>query len=1189
MHTPALSQRIAWRRLSDLAGDALVVACAASGVAAVAYRLDAGLVLLGVALLGLLLRLYLRVRVLRRTIVGSGLVSRVLLLAGGALATASASPGAGTATWLAAACGLLALVGERYVPAMHRFSPPVVAHLPGVAEPRASRSMGGLIVVASLCVTAVGLLVAGLQVSPWWWALVSLAALAPSLYVFWHFLIKLRTIRRLGRELPEAVAAYAPEFLVYTSWPRGGAFQATMWLPYLERADARYLVVARHRLTAVSLAAATDAPVIEARRIPDLEALLQPSVKAAFYVNASSGNGELVRNPSLTHVFLGHGDSDKPSSYNPSHAMYDRIFAAGPAAARRYAAHGVLIPEHKFQIVGRPQVEAIEQARVPISEVTEPVVLYAPTWRGHVEEARLSSLHLGEQVVARLLARGATVIFRPHPFSYHYPEDVTTIEAIQRLLAANAAASKRQHLWGEAAERDHGVIDCMNASSAMICDVSSVVSDYLFSGKPLGMVAVSGPPQVFATEYPVARATYLIHADLSDLDRQLARMLGEDPLAGQRRAVRNDYLGNFPVEGYASAFVHAVRDVLAAGKPKPGASQEASSASETAPGSSSSSGPTASDPYGRRAARSTALRFVDLPFGLLTLALAAGGAQPAMVTGSALIAVALAFRSSWPKIAAVRSWSDLLTTGDATRALLLAALAVLAWRSAAPFPPICISLAIIAVAVAGERHIRAAWGDFGLRVHDLPTAAPAAMPELVPRGALPLVSTATLAVAFAVVHLNSGATVLLAASALLSALFLEVTVRAMRRAVRVVTAEAGLYDALVAYAPAFAVYFGSTVGAGYQVGMWLPYFLRIGRPFVLITRDIRMFHQLVELTAEQGVSVPIVHRRTLASLDKAVVPSLRAAFYVNNATRNTHFIERRSLVHVWLNHGDSEKPSSYNPVHAIYDLIFVAGQAGIDRYARHGSNIPPAKFRIVGRPQVEAVSRATTSIRDLDSPTVLYAPTWQGPYADTRFYSLPIGREIVAGLLQRGARVIFRAHPFNYRYKPCVAMIREIGELLAADRTTTGQNHLWGPAAEQAMSIVDCFNASDAMVADVSAVVSDYLQSEKPLAIVAMGQTPDQLAQTVPAVKAAYVLREDMTNLDEVYTKLLSSDPLADVRRRTRTYYLADFDPATYAEAFLTAAREVVDAGAAARPATPLPQLASTGAFPARVPVNEIS
>ena len=82
-----------------------------------------------------------------------------------------------------------------------------------------------------------------------------------------------------------------------------------------------------------------------------------PSLRAAFYVNASSGNGALVRFQHLTHVYLGHGDSDKPPSYNPTHAMYDQIFAAGPAATRRYAAHGVTIPAgevpHRRPAAGR--------------------------------------------------------------------------------------------------------------------------------------------------------------------------------------------------------------------------------------------------------------------------------------------------------------------------------------------------------------------------------------------------------------------------------------------------------------------------------------------------------------------------------------------------------------------------------------------------------------------------------------------------------------------------------------------------------------------------------------------------------------------------------------------------------------------------------------------------------------------
>lgn len=118
-----------------------------------------------------------------------------------------------------------------------------------------------------------------------------------------------------------------------------------------------------------------------------------------------------------------------------------------------------------------------------------------------------------------------------------------------------------------------------------------------------------------------------------------------------------------------------------------------------------------------------------------------------------------------------------------------------------------------------------------------------------------------------------------------------------------------------------------------------------------------------------------------------------------------------------------------------------------------------------------------------------------------------MGREIVAEALRRKVRVIFRAHPFNYRYADAREMINAIGALLDEDRAASGRQHLWGPAAEQEMSIEDYFNASDAMVSDVSAVVSDYLQADKPFSIVSVGRTAEQLAVEVPAARAAYVLR----------------------------------------------------------------------------------
>jgi hypothetical protein len=472
---------------------------------------------------------------------------------------------------------------------------------------------------------------------------------------------------------------------------------------------------------------------------------------------------------------------------------------------------------------------------------------------------------------------------------------------------------------------------------------------------------------------------------------------------------------------------------------------------------------------------------------------------------------------------------------------------------------VAVACGLLLMAISVERRIRTAWTN-ALLGQNLPGEI-REISDLIPRGLLPILNAAVIIVGFLLILVGAPPVILLSLVLLVFLAAVEVTVRAVRRQNETERAELHLRPALEAYRPEFIVYFASTVGANYQVGMWLPYFVRIGRPFIIVTRTAPMLAQIGRLCEEYGVTAPLIYRRTLRSIEEIIVDSMAAAFYVNNAARNTHLVERRELTHVWLNHGDSEKPACFNPVHAIYDLIFAAGQAGIDRYARHGVSIPPEKFMIVGRPQVELITPARGPIGTIEQPTVLYAPTWQGPFADSRVYSLPVGRQIVEQLLAHGARVIFRAHPFNYRYPDAKEMISDIGVLLDADREVSGREHLWGAAAELQMSVEDCFNASDAMVSDVSAVVSDYLHSDKPFAMVSVGRTPEQLLIDAPAARAAYVIRDDLSNLADVCDDLLGPDPLASVRNETKIYYLGAFPDENYADGFLHAAREVIDVG----------------------------
>ncbi|MQA04427.1 MAG: CDP-glycerol glycerophosphotransferase [Streptosporangiales bacterium] len=360
-------------------------------------------------------------------------------------------------------------------------------------------------------------------------------------------------------------------------------------------------------------------------------------------------------------------------------------------------------------------------------------------------------------------------------------------------------------------------------------------------------------------------------------------------------------------------------------------------------------------------------------------------------------------------------------------------------------------------------------------------------------------------------------------------------------------------EALQEYEPTFAVYFSGPPGMVYQVSMWLPYLDRLGKPYVVVLREGAVFNHMLQLTDQ-----PVVVCNTIGNLDQVAVDGLHACFYVNNGMKNSHFVKFRDITHIQLLHGDSDKPPSYNAVTGMYDRVFVAGQAGIDRYHKHGVNIPESKFEIVGRPQVEDIDVTRTHIGDRSNKAVLYAPTWVG-FSDTVNYcSLPVAHIFVQKLIERDVTVILRSHPYTGRDSQSLQTLHELEHLLAQDRQRSGRKHVFGSAATEELTIVECFNAADAMISDVSSVVSDFLFSEKPFAITDMVDEQDEFVESFPLARAAYVLRKDMSNADDVLDQLLKTDPLEQTRKEARAYYLGDYPAETYVDAFVAGANKYI-------------------------------
>jgi hypothetical protein len=501
---------------------------------------------------------------------GADTPARVVLAAGW-LATAADQPAGWLVVTGAALLGVL--LAE---PLLHRLARPWfrTAHLPARPGPPAALvDSGAGWAVSSAAVALVGLV--GVLAGPGW--LLAAPALAAVGFAGWLLVDGWRRWRTGHRaelaRLARAVTLHRPRFLLYFSAPPGSEYQARMWLPYLARIGEPFVVVVTERHNLAPVAAATAAPVVVCDTFEALDAVLAtPSLRAAFYVNNGMKNSHCVRVARLTHVQLYHGDSDKAVTASPVNAMFDRIFVAGPAAIDRFAAHGVDIPREKFRIVGRPQAEQLATGPPPPparpggppgDRTGAPTVLYAPTWVGTHASGNHCSLPVAEPIVRALLARGVTVLLRPHPYTSRHRESARQLLRVEQLLGQDRAGTGREHRWGPAATTELSLFECMNRSDAMICDVSSVASDYLATGKPFAITDLAGEGDRFPDTFPLARAGYRIAPDAGNLPAVLDDLLGRDPLAATRRELRAYYLGDLPAGRSAEAFLAEARGCLA--------------------------------------------------------------------------------------------------------------------------------------------------------------------------------------------------------------------------------------------------------------------------------------------------------------------------------------------------------------------------------------------------------------------------------------------------------------------------------------------------------------------------------------------------------------------------------------------------------------------------------------------------
>ncbi|WP_433476241.1 CDP-glycerol glycerophosphotransferase family protein [Spirillospora sp. CA-142024] len=372
---------------------------------------------------------------------------------------------------------------------------------------------------------------------------------------------------RVEHDVQRRVNRCRPEVVLYFNGPPATVYQANMWLDALERLDRKAMVLLRTP-EVVGALAPTTLPVLCITRAEDMMNFDLGTVKVALYPGNTGKNLHLLREEHIKHVFVGHGDSDKGPSSNPVSKVFDEVWVAGPAGRDRYHNSDAGVRDEAIVEVGRPQLGEIttEPSGGPV-----PTVLYAPTWEGWDNEHGYSSLlGMGERIVRTLLEQGPRlrVIYRPHPYTgRRLPKAAAVHERLVRMIeqADRNGAGGHQVVTGA----DASLYECFNRSDMLVTDISSVISDYIPSLKPYVVTNPEGMDEsVFRAEFPSASAAYLLGPDCAELGDILAVAAtpGQDPLAGERRTLRDYLLG--PEHPDAMTRFAAAVDALARSGPR---------------------------------------------------------------------------------------------------------------------------------------------------------------------------------------------------------------------------------------------------------------------------------------------------------------------------------------------------------------------------------------------------------------------------------------------------------------------------------------------------------------------------------------------------------------------------------------------------------------------------------------------
>jgi hypothetical protein len=268
-----------------------------------------------------------------------------------------------------------------------------------------------------------------------------------------------------------------------------------------------------------------------------------------------------------------------------------------------------------------------------------------------------------------------------------------------------------------------------------------------------------------------------------------------------------------------------------------------------------------------------------------------------------------------------------------------------------------------------------------------------------------------------------------------------------------------------------------------HISMWVPVLENCSIPFTVLVRN-RALYQAVR-TRFPNVSLAFATTPGQVEIMLRQLVRLSVVLYPSNTGNNIHLLRFNYMWHVFIGHGDSDKSSSAHKFFRVYDEVWVAGQAHIDRFLQAGVDLRGQVLKIVGRPNLERFFAAPAIQAQLDQVAtqaparLLYAPTWEGYLAVQSYSSLFLAEKLLSLFEKKlGVEISIKLHPLTGQQSP---QVREAVSALALSSKDPAKNrHLFPRDSDLLTALSEPLNI---ILCDVSAVVTEALVLDVPIFI----------------------------------------------------------------------------------------------------------